>query len=120
MYQVNECNCDLAYCIRYTILHFIQLTEHSNVVIIAYAKPYDAVDPEALANAVDFLGRDNVILQLASEQLRREVLNPTPRYSGGPEVKIPVPTGSNSSPSSAKSSGMAIATAVFALWTLLL
>ena len=41
----------------------MQLTEHPNVVIIAYAKAYDLVDPEALADAVDFLGADRVILQ---------------------------------------------------------
>jgi len=96
-----------------------RLTEHPNVVIIAYAKSYDLVDPEALANAVDFLGADRVILQLASEQLRREVLNgPEIRHSGGPEVKIPVPT---TPVSSSTSSGPAMTTAVIvALWTLLL
>lgn len=95
-----------------------RLTEHPNVVIIAYAKAYDLVDPEALADAVDFLGADRVILQLASDQLRREVLNgPEVRHSGGPEVKIPVPT---TPVSSSTSSGPAMTTAVIvALWTLL-
>ena len=76
------------------------------------------MDPEALANAVDFLGGDNVILQIASEQLRRDVLNgggsESPRYPpGGPEVKIPVPTtpGSNSSSTPTTSSVAAITTA---------
>ena len=62
------------------------------------------MDAEALTNAVNVLGEENVILQIASEQLRREVLNgggarDAPRSpGGGPEVKIPVPTtpGSNS------------------------
>ena len=76
------------------------------------------MDPEALANAVEFLGGDNVILQIASEQLRRDVLNggggsESPRYPGGPEVKIPVPTtpGSNSSSTPTTSSVAAITTA---------
>ena len=77
------------------------------------------MDPVALANAVEFLGGDNVILQIASEQLRRDVLNggggsESPRYPpGGPEVKIPVPTtpGSNSSSTSTTSSVAAITTA---------
>ena len=92
------------------------------MVVIAYAKAYDIVDAGALANAVNVLGKENVILQIASEQLRREVLNggardPT-RYPGGPEVKIPVPTtpGSNSALSMTSSVGMV----AFALWVLLL
>ena len=80
------------------------------------------MDAEALANAVDVLGAENVILQIASEQLRREVLNggarDSPRYPGGPEVKIPVPTtpGSNSASSITSSVGMV----AFALGALLL
>ena len=59
------------------------------------------MDAEALTNAVNVLGKENVILQIASEQLRREVLNgDSPRHPGGgpEEIKIPVPTtpGSNS------------------------
>ena len=59
------------------------------------------MDAGALTNAVNVLGEENVILQIASEQLRREVVNggDSPRHpGGGPEVKIPVPTtpGSNS------------------------
>ena len=51
---------------KFAYLKHIQLTELSNVVIIAYAKAYDIVDPEALANAVDALGKDNVVLQIPS------------------------------------------------------
>ena len=56
------------------------------------------MDAGALTNAVNVLGEENVILQIASEQLRREVLNGGGARFGGPEVKIPVPTtpGSNS------------------------
>ena len=83
------------------------------------------MDAGALTNAVDVLGEENVILQIASGQLRREVLNggggarDSPRYpGGGPEVKIPVPTtpGSNSALPMTSSVGMA----AFALGALLL
>ena len=92
------------------------------MVIIAYAKAYDLVDAEALTNGVNVLGKENVILQIASAQLRREVLNggsrDSPRYPGGPEVKIPVPTtpGSNLALSMTSSVGMI----AFALGALLL
>ena len=78
------------------------------------------MDAGALTNAVNVLGEENVILQIASEQLRREVLNgDSPRYPGGPEVKIPVPTtpGSNSAlPTTSSYVGMV----AFALGALLL
>jgi len=98
-----------------------ELTRHQNVLIIAYAKAYDLVAPEALANAVDFLGGDNVILQLASEQLRRDLLNgggdsPIPDQ----EVKIPVPTTNSSSCLRHRMSAILAMAAITVLWTLLL
>ena len=77
------------------------------------------MDAEALTNAVNVLGKENVILQIASEHLRREVLKGGGSRFGGPEVKIPVPTtpGSNSaSPVTSSYVGMV----AFALGALLL
>ena len=75
------------------------------------------MDAGALTNAVNVLGEENVILQIASEQLRREVLNGGGSRFGGPEVKIPVPTtpGSNSASPMTTSVGMMVAVALGAL-----
>lgn len=99
-----------------------ELTRHPNVLVIAYAKAYDMVAPDALANAVAFLGGDRVILQLASQQLRRDLLNGGIKNSPSldQEVKIPVPTTNSSSGLCHHMSAILAMPSIIVLWTLLL
>ena len=96
-----------------------QLLRHPNALIVAYAKPYDSLSASDLSSLVDRLGRDRVVLQVASKKLMGEVLRAadddsaasarSPPQTGAPQHKIPVPT------MGAASSAKATATAVVAM-----